>query len=145
MTEREELKRGYLDNPSTLLNKSPFRRGIKNVFNKREGCSRYNEKSMVQLPNLIYRTVGQDTFLRELDPLSHDVLYDNGIPAICRKLSDDSYEEIKYDKMACSIQKNIVGKVTLHLCANPMQFTLLDTNPNISISRIRTLIGFCVG
>lgn len=129
MTEREELKRGYLDNPSTLLNKSPFRRGIKNVFNKREGYSRYNEKSMVQLPNLIYKTVGQDTFLRELDPLSHDVLYDNSIPAICRKLSDDRYEEIKYDKMACSIQKNIVEKVTLHLCANLMQFTLLDTNP----------------
>lgn len=130
MTEREIVKQSYLSNPSMLLTKKPFTRGmVVNSFRETRGYTSYNEKKAVQLPNIRYKVIDQSTFLKELDPLSHDVLYDSSIPAICRKLKDDTYEEIKYEKMACSIQKNIAEKTTLHLCANPMQFTLLDTNP----------------
>ena len=130
--DRESKKGEYIKSPDRLLYKVPFRRGIDNrsMYNSSDGQAfSYNEKKQVSIPKIRYKTVTQDTFMRELDPMCHDVLFDSNIPSICRKLDNGSYEAIEYSKMALSIQRNIRDKHTLHLCANPMKFTLLDTRP----------------
>ena len=130
MADREEVKKSYLLNPSTILFKEPFKRGINRQYcSGGDSTAEYNEKVQVSIPRVTYNVVTQERFLRELDPMSHDILDDVNVPTICVKLQNDGYQEIKYPRMPLSIQKNIKDKKAMHLCANPMVFTLMDKKP----------------
>lgn len=115
-----------------LLVKEPFKRGIE-ISSIRKGqrnvTAGIGQKVKVPLPRIKYKVVTQDEFLAELDPMSHKVLFDDNIPSITAKLKDGSYHEVVYDKMSVAFQRNILDKHVLHLCGNPMQFTLMNTEP----------------
>jgi hypothetical protein len=125
----EKIKQ-LLSNPEKLLYKKPFTRGSSHIFSEDEVTSNIGEKVKASLPNYNKKIVSQETFMAELDPNSHKVLFDENIPSICQKISDGSYVEIKNYRTPISFQKCIKNKQTMHLAANPMQFTLMDIEPN---------------
>ena len=121
-----------LANPTLLIKKKPFTRGTNDPLynsyvNKKVCIGDYIE---AKLPSLKRYIVTQDQFLRELDPYSHDVLFDENVPSITMKLKDGSYQDIKFNKMAVPFQQLIKNKQVLRLCGNPMSLTLMDTDPN---------------
>lgn len=120
-----------LQDPHKLKKKKPFTRGA------RRDSSRASERYVeightvdANIPHYHYEVVTQEQFMRELDPNCHDVLFDENIPSICVKIADGDYRDIKYRKMAIPFQRNIKNKQVMHLASNPMQFTILDTNPS---------------
>lgn len=119
-----------LKKPERLIKKKPFTRGI-----EYQGSSTMpdtigvGETIKAELPNCKRTIVSQDQFLMELDPASHNVLFDDNIPSICVKVAKGDYREIKYTKMAIPLQRLIKSKQVMHLTANPMQFTLMDIAP----------------
>jgi hypothetical protein len=120
-----------LASPEKLKLKKPFTRGV-----DRDTMGAYPEnvevagKITATLPTYRRIVVPQEQFIRELDPMSHDVLFDENIPSICVKVKDGGYRDIQYQKMAIPFQKNIRDKQVMHLAANPMQFTLMDIEPS---------------
>lgn len=127
---RKDIIDEYLHNPQSLLQKQPFTRGADNdgVY-KNVGTVEPNGTTEARLPNQRRRIVTQEQFMRELDPACHDCLFDTNIPSICVKMQDGEYYEVKYEKLAMPFQRIILGKQVLHLTGNPMEFTLMETNP----------------
>lgn len=129
--KRKKLIEDLLANPDKLREKRPFTRGANRE--RDYGDQRLVEaggRIQASLPRHRRFTVAQERFLRELDPNCHNVLFDENIPAICVKVADNDYREVGYIRMAIPIQRLIKDKQVMHLAANPMQFTLLDTSPN---------------
>lgn len=122
-----------LADPEKLLAKKPFTRGTIKGSNCTCGAPdkevSINGTVQASLSNIKRNVVSQDEFIRELDPMSHKVLFDQNIPSITMKTKDNQYYEIEYKKMAVPYQRLIRDKHVLHLCGNPMQFTLMNTEP----------------
>lgn len=120
-----------LANPDLLIRKKPFTRGATdpqcNTYANRQVC--IGEDFEAKLPTLKKYLVTQDEFLCELDPQSHKVLFDDNIPSITMKTKQGGYVEIEYKKMAVPFQRLIKDKHVLRLCGNPMNFTLMNTEP----------------
>ena len=125
-----------LSDPQKLLQKHPFVRGD-------EPVAPYSSPTTVEigqtvtacLPRYRYVQISQEQYLRELDPNSHDVLFDSNIPSIWVKCEKGNYREIQFSKMAVPFQQNIKNKQLLHLTGNKMQFTLINTDPTEQQSR----------
>lgn len=129
MTVREQID-ALLADPEKLRTKAPFKRGVASWDKpSREHSAFSNERITAALPRVKFNIVSQAEFLEELYPQSHKVLFDENIPSITMKLNDGQYMDIEYKRMAVSYQRNIRDKQVLHLCGNPMQFTLLNANP----------------
>lgn len=146
MEERimNEKTRGMIDNllsnPELLIKKKPFTRGVKDDSTKNINIiSDYtvdvSEMIDAEIPKFKKCVIKQSQFLKELDTDSHKVLFDQNIPSITMKLNDGSYLDIEYKKMAVPFQKIIRNKHVLHLCGNPMQFTLMNTEPSDKINK----------
>lgn len=141
MNERTRQKIDeLLANPDLLIKKKPFTRGVKdnvaqamNVLMPKQVD--VNEMIDAEVPRFKRDVVRQSQFLKELDTDSHKVLFDDNIPSITMKMKDGSYLEIEYKKMAVPFQKIIRNKHVLHLCGNPMQFTLMNTEPSEKINK----------
>ena len=118
-------------NPDLLIRKKPFTRGtIDPQYNSYVNKQVYiGEDFEAKLPSLKRYIVTQDQFLRELDPYSHAVLFDENVPSITMKLKDGSYQDIKFNKMAVPFQQIIKDAHVLRLCGNDMDFTLMDVEP----------------
>ena len=127
---REEIIDDFIKNPDLLLEKEPFTRGadqyVRDVYDTTVGT---NGKVKVTLPTTRRRIVTQEQFMRELDPACHDCLFDLNIPSICVKVSDNDYREVKYERVAMPFQRIILNKQVQHLTGNPMEFTLMETDP----------------
>lgn len=125
-----------LANPEKLLLKKPFFRGYDEshcIFSQLSYCMDtvgLTDLIPAVLPSLKKRVITQDEYLLELEPENHKVLYDKNIPSITMKVDNKGFVEIQYKKMAVSFQQNIKDKQVLHLCNNPMSFTLMGTNPS---------------
>ena len=121
-----------LKDPIQLIKKKPYVRGTFdkeiNPFRNKAVC--VNEMLEARLPTIRYNIVTTEELLAELDPQSHKILYDQNIPSITMKTDKGGYVEIEYKKMAVPFQRLIKDKKVLRLCGNPMQFTLMDTNPS---------------
>lgn len=129
MTREEQIKQ-LLANPDNLKKKKPFFRTVKEVSpSTPELVNDMNTTVSVTPPNIKVMTVTQEQFMKELDPSSHDVLFDDSIPSITAKLSNGSYVELKHNKMSVPFQRLIKNKQVLHLTGNPLQHTLMSTNP----------------
>lgn len=133
-SKTKRLIEELLADPEKLTEKKPFTRGT-----NAESCPTFgfmekevpiNGKIQARLSGLKRKVVSQDDFVRELDPMSHKVLYDANIPSITMKNKKGQYYEIEYKKMAVPYQRLIRDKHVLHLCGNPVQFTLMNTEPN---------------
>lgn len=130
MTYKEQINE-LLKDPQKLKQKKPFTRGADRSRGLCDG--KYVEMGgslEAVLPNYRFEVIPQEQFMRELDANCHDVLFDENIPSICVKIADGDYRDIKYQKMAIPFQRNIKNKQVMHLASNPMQFTILDTNPS---------------
>lgn len=128
-----------LARPDLLIKKKPFWRGIKDnippVMNGiLNGEVDVNGMIDAEVPNFKRMIIRQSQFLKEFDTDSHKVLFDDNIPSITMKTKDGGFMEIEYKKMAVPLQKIIWKKHILHLCGNPMQFTLMNTNPTEKIT-----------
>lgn len=132
MSTYRELVDELLKHPDKMLTKKPFTRGYvsDNLSLPNNGEVGVNESVSVHPHRQKLRIVSQHTFERELDPNSHDVLFDENIPSLCVKVQDGDYREVKYKRMSVPIQRMIKNKQVMHLTANPMQFTLMDINPD---------------
>ena len=98
---REEKKLYLLQNVDALLQKKPFFRGsdTSSVNDASEGQSAtVTETRTARLPKVSKNIITQEKFLKELDPMSHDVLFDNNLPSICVKLENGGYQEIKFQR-----------------------------------------------
>lgn len=129
MTEYEELIQRLLSDPNRLKTKKPFFRGVSYEMSGHKSSVCPNSRVDARLPRFTVDEVTQDEFLRELDPASHNVLFDDNIPSFCVKRQNGAYTDIKQEKIAIPFQRLIKNKQLMHLTANPMQFTLVDQNP----------------
>lgn len=129
MTRKEQIQY-LLANPHLLIKKKPFTRGGDYGNDRCMGSSsvKMNEMVDASLPRFSRYIVPQSQFLEELDPECHNVLFDENVPSITMKIRN-RYVEIQYKKMAIPFQEMIKNKHVLHLCGNPVQFTMMDTNP----------------
>lgn len=130
---RQEKTRHLLGNPHLLLLKRPFTRGSSS-FATNDPTDATDSKTTslqrVSLPHITKQVVSQSRFALELDPESHEVMFDTNLPSICVKLSDNQgYQEIKFKRMGLPFQKRIREKHTLSLCGNKMKFTLRNDAP----------------
>ena len=128
--DKTVLVKELLSDPQKLIKKKPFTRGLDSYERSdKKYVVGVGESLEVAIPRTRRIIVTQDTFLRELDPDAHDVLFDDNIPSFCVKLSNGQIGEIKHKKVSLPIQRLIKNKQVMHLTANPMQFTLMDIEP----------------
>lgn len=126
-----------LAQPDKLLKKKPFYRHIStngnsqlNAINSAFGGSvGLTDTITVSLPSIRKDIVTQDRFAKELDVYSHDVLFDENIPAITVKIKGNDYLEMSQHRMGVPFQVLIRDKQVRHLCVNKMNHTLLNTEP----------------
>ena len=127
----KDLIKELLSDPHKLKQKKPFTRGADvSVEPSTPRDVDLNDTIEAYLPRYRKEIVTQEEFMKELDPATHSVLFDDNIPSICLKTNDNGYQEIKFSKMAVPFQRNIKNKQLLHLTGHNMVFTLVDTNPS---------------
>lgn len=130
---REEKKLYLLRNVDALLQKKPFFRGsdTSSVNDASEGQSAtVTETRTARLPKVSKKIITQERFLKELDPMSHDVLFDNNLPSICVKLEEGGYQEIKFQRTSLALQEQILASHVIYLCGNPCVLSLRGGNPS---------------
>ena len=135
---RKEIIDWLLSHPEQMLMKKPFTRGSSTYSVNDGNCG--SEESVTALrtavlPNVMKTIVTQDKFMKELDPGSHEVLFDENMPSICVKANDGAFYEIKFKRTALALQERIRQKKTLALCGNPRVFTLHDSNPSETLKK----------
>lgn len=136
--KRQDIIKSFLSNPQMLLLKKPFTRGVSSVYIKDsdDGKEVYSFcKKEAILPQYKKIIVSQERFAKELDPESHDVIFDKNLPSICVKLEDGGYQEIEFKKFGLPMQIRIKEKKTLSLCGNKRVFTLHDSNPTNKLKK----------
>lgn len=129
----EEMKKELLASPEKLMQKKPFYRYVYDIKGM-SGCgflsdTDINETLQAEPTSLRVVPISQDRFLMELNPQSHDVLFDENIPSITMKLQNGGWADIKFNRVAVPYQKLIKNKQVLHLTGNPLNHTLLVENP----------------
>lgn len=129
MLDYKELIKSLLADPEKLKQKKPFTRGAENKRMPFPNAVSIGESISMPLPSYLKRIVPQEQFLRELDPNCHDVLFDENIPSICVKVSDNTYHDIKYNRMSVPLQQLIKSQQLIYLTTLPMQFTQVDIEP----------------
>lgn len=131
-TYKEEIEK-LLSNPELLKQYVPYTRG----YSDDNGERGYNNKMVeagetmtATLPSVKRYAIPESQLLKELDPNSHDVLFDDNIPSICVKVAKDDYREIIHKRMSYPIQRIIKNTQLIYLTNYPMQFTQVDKEPN---------------
>ena len=119
-----------LNNPERLIQEIPYTRGGRSSdYTMGDGYVEDGETVTATLPDFKRKIVHESTLLKELDPNSHDVLFDENLPSICVKVSDGDYREIKHKRMAIPLQRIIKNTQLIYLTNYPMQFTQMEKNP----------------
>lgn len=129
----EKIKKELLDSPEKLMQKKPFYREVYETKGV-SGCGflsdRYlNDTITAEPTSMRVVPVSQDRFLLELNPDSHDVMFDENIPSITMKLKNGGWADLKFKRVAIPFQKLIKNKQVLHATGNPLNHTLLIENP----------------
>lgn len=130
--KREDKKLYLLRNVQALLQKKPFFRGS-NTFSIHDSSngetSDINETRTAKLPDVKKTIISQERFLKELDPMSHDVLFDENLPSICMKVEGGGYIDIEFKRTSLAIQEQILSSHVIYLCGNPCVLSLRGGNP----------------
>lgn len=116
----------YLDEPTRLLQKKPFTRGGDLLTDCNQTVS-MSTKSQVDFSRLNLYKITQDEYIQEYTPSLHRIIYNKSIPHISVRVGSNV---VSIDKMTmtAAYEKIIHAAHTLHLTANPMDFTLCGTN-----------------
>lgn len=127
----------YLQEPDRLKQKKPFVRGGKLADKSIMDNITLTTKTIPTQSNLDFNEISQDTYIQEYDPSLHRIIYNKSIPHIAVKVGDTT---INIDDMTltAAYQKDIHAAHTLHLTANPMEFTLCN---NTKSKNKKSLIG----
>lgn len=139
--KRQDIINDFLANPHKLLLKKPFLRGCSTVSvnDKSEGFDiKTNYRREALLPNIKKTIVSQERFAKELDPNCHKVIFDENLPSICIKLSDEQgggYQEIEFKRFGIPMQKGCVKKKSLCLGGNKRSHILHDSNPSEKLKK----------
>lgn len=138
----EEKKEYLISNPELLLLRKPYTRGTKEMAHtyRRDTDIPLNGMVRATLPHINEYIVSEDELVKELDPRSHKVNFDENIPCITMKNNNGGYIEMESKRMPIPYQRLIRNKRVLHLCGNRMQFTLLNTEP--SDAEVKNYIQF---
>ena len=127
---REEIVQDLLTHQDKLLAKRPFLRGGSvSVDDVTDGEDTTGGKRKAHIPRLSRMIVSQERFVRELDPNSHNVIFDANLPSICMKVQDGGFVELQFRRMGLGIQEEIRQKKTLALTGNPRVITLHNASP----------------
>lgn len=121
-----------LSHPDELLKKKPFFRGSSSfaVDDNIDGEDMLvTGKVRAKTPSINKIAISQARFPKELDPNSHEVMFDENLPSICVKLNDGSYRDVKFKRMGIPYQQRIREKQTLCICGNNTIFTMRGANP----------------
>lgn len=131
MSTDDQIK-SLLADPEGLLKRKPFTRGadISQVDDDRSQEVYAGGTVRASLSKVKRYVISQDTYIAELDPNMHKVLFDEGIPSIVVQVKDNGYKETQFVKTAVPFQRSIMEKQTLHMASMPMKFTLSDKKPN---------------
>ena len=136
MANYREMIEALLADPVKLKTKKPFTRGAdRRDIPTKQRMVNVGEALEARAPRYHRYEVPQEQFLRELDEACHDVLFDENIPSLCVKINDKDYRDIQFTRMSIPFQRNIKNKQLLHLTGNPMQFTMMETNPSETMQR----------
>ena len=127
---RQEIVHELLSNPDKLLMKKPFYREVEVRTPSLTGTVDVGGKVSVKLPSIRFVAVDQSQYLQELNVNCHKVLTDSNIPSVCVKTQNNGFYEIEEVRIALPYQETIRDKHVLHLCANKMEHTLLESNPS---------------
>ena len=135
---RQDIINDFLTNPQKMLMKRPFLRGTTtaSINDETDGsltCTSYRREA--RLPQCKKRIISQERFLKEIDPNSHDVIFDENLPSICVKLEDGGFREIKFKRFGIPMQKAIVKKKSLCLGGNKRCHVLHDSNPSETLKK----------
>lgn len=121
-----------LSHPDELIRKKPFFRGGDTPAMNGEMDDGIDvcitDRVRVRTPRTRKNIVSQERFLKELDPNTHDVMFDENIPSICVKVRG-GFRNIEFKKMGLPYQERIRQKQTLSLAGNPTVFTLYGDAP----------------
>lgn len=120
-----------LSQPENLLQKKPFYRQVSsgNLMCSIKSTVSLTGTITAQLPKIRKKAISQSKYAEELDVHSHRVLFDDNVPAITIKTKKDGFLEIEQYRMALPYQVLIRNKQVRHLCVNPINHTLLNTEP----------------
>lgn len=137
LEERRAYVRKLLANPERLLMKKPFFRGSdeSGVNDASNGMEVENTILLrARIPHITKTIVSQEQFMKELDPASHKVLFDENMPSICVKVGSTKsgrgkYEDIEFRRVSLNFQERIRQKKTLTLCGNKRMITLNQKKP----------------
>ena len=80
MKAHEIKKQWLLSHPDELRKKKPFTRCVELISNSTTKLSDVNASYVVDAPKFKREIITQEQFMAELDPYSHDVLFDDNIP-----------------------------------------------------------------
>lgn len=126
-----DLIKKLLAEPEKLLQTKPYYRNVSfstNIYNV-EKQALIGTTVTATLPNIRRTIIPICQLLKEYDPYSHSVLYDENIPSLTVKNAENGWINIEQKRMPIPFQQNIAKKQTLHLCNNPMSHLLLNSNP----------------
>jgi len=145
MTAQEKIEY-LLARPYELLQKKPFTRGSSTFLSEdgEDGEETYLATTRTaRLPRVKKQIITQAKFLKELDPQSHEVMFDRNIPSICVKLDDGGYSEIRWKRMPLAFQERIRQKKTLTMCGNKCELMLRGAQPTErdkeNVAKIRSM------
>lgn len=132
MTSYKEEIEKLLNDPDRLRQYVPYTRGYRDATLTALSSVEVDDgdKVTATLPTLRRYTVPESQLLKELDPNSHDVLFDENIPSICVKVAQNDFREIKNKRMAYPLQRIIKNTQLIYLTNYPMQFTQVDKKPS---------------
>lgn len=116
-----------------LLTKKPFTRGGSIKASGKPQKVGAGGTVRAQLSKMQRTVITQDQYWAELDPYMHEVLFDDNIPAVCVKTTENGAFDVKMAKMAFPFQRIIMEKQTLHMSCMPMKFTLAEKKPAESV------------
>lgn len=120
-----------LADPEQLLQTKPYYRTISYNGSSPHGGIIESVGATVRatIPRIKRKPIPIEQLLKEYDPWSHSILYDENIPSITMKNTEGGWVQIEQKRMPIPYQQNIAKKQTLHLCNNPMNHILLNPEP----------------
>lgn len=136
--QRKEYTKALLSNTERLLMQKPFFRGSgESCINDPTNGVEVEQNTLVcaSIPIVKKTIVSQEQFVKELDPASHKVLFDENMPSICVKVGTSKtkggqYEEIEFRRVSINFQERIRQKQTLTLCGHKRVITMLGSKPS---------------
>lgn len=130
-----ERKNTLLANPSKLLYKKPFTRGVNEEFIRIYRQDILDEDKLIaEIPSYTGRTISQAQYLLELDPSSHAIMFNDDLPRLSSN-PNASWDEANTYRASFAIQRQILSQHSEYVNTNGMKLILLNQEPTPEIHK----------